>query len=96
MLIDKNAIANMRPQDSAGSSEDDAGGRTEPEVPLPADDEAPVDEEMADVDANNSVSSEYPKAGTNGGEDAAPQMDDQDEYDKEARNMPASDPESGA
>jgi hypothetical protein len=70
--------------------------RPEPEVPLPADDEASVDEEMADVDANNSVSSEYPKAGTNGDEDAAPRMDDQDEHDKEARDMPASDPESGA
>ncbi len=33
----------------------------EPEVPLPADDEAPVEEEMSDVDANNSVSSEHPQ-----------------------------------
>jgi hypothetical protein len=96
MLIDKNAVANMRPQGGTLSVKDDVAGRTEPEVPLPADDEAPVDEEMADVDANNSVSSEYPKAGTNGGEDAASQRNDQDEHDKEARNMPASDPESGA
>ncbi|MFY0729844.1 hypothetical protein [Pseudomonas sp. NFX15] len=34
--------------------------RAEAELPLPADDEAPVDEEMEDVDANNSVSSEHP------------------------------------
>ncbi|MBV4542200.1 hypothetical protein [Pseudomonas vlassakiae] len=31
------------------------------EVPLPGDDEAPVEEEMQDVDANNSVSSEHPQ-----------------------------------
>lgn len=31
------------------------------EVPLPADDEAPVEEDMKDVDANNSVSSEHPE-----------------------------------
>lgn len=32
----------------------------ESEIPLPPDDETPVDEEMDDVDANNSVSSEHP------------------------------------
>lgn len=32
----------------------------ESEIPLPSDDETPVDEEMDDVDANNSVSSEHP------------------------------------
>ncbi len=36
-------------------------GSREGEVPLPADDQSPVDEEMRDVDANNSVSSEHPK-----------------------------------
>jgi hypothetical protein len=54
---------------------------------------------MTDVDANNSVSSEHPEAGQSGrvdNPDADPQMDDQDENDKEARGMPASDPESGA
>lgn len=32
----------------------------ESEIPLPSDDETPVDDEMDDVDANNSVSSEHP------------------------------------
>jgi hypothetical protein len=32
----------------------------ESEIPLPSDNETPVDEEMDDVDANNSVSSEHP------------------------------------
>jgi hypothetical protein len=31
------------------------------EVPLQGDDEAPIEEEMKDVDANNSVSSEHPE-----------------------------------
>ncbi|WP_264082156.1 MULTISPECIES: hypothetical protein [Pseudomonas] len=31
------------------------------DVPLPPDDEAPVDEDMADVDATNSVATEHPK-----------------------------------
>lgn len=69
------------------------------EVPLPPDDEAPVDEDMADVAAIDSVSSEHPKAGTNShvdNPDNDPQMNDQDEIDKEARGMPANDPESGA
>ncbi|PXX52241.1 hypothetical protein SAMN05660489_06148 [Pseudomonas sp. LAMO17WK12:I10] len=41
----------------------DSEKRKEPEIPLPANDEAPVDEEMIDVDVNNSVSSEHPEAG---------------------------------
>lgn len=32
----------------------------EPEVPLPPDDEAPLEEEMDDVDATNSVATEHP------------------------------------
>ena len=35
-------------------------GAGEAEVPLPPDDESPIEEEMDDVDANNSVSSEHP------------------------------------
>ncbi|MFJ3681388.1 hypothetical protein [Pseudomonas sp. NPDC090208] len=37
----------------------EAGG--DDDVPLPADDESPVDEDMSDVEANNAVSSEYPE-----------------------------------
>lgn len=33
------------------------------EVPLPPDDESPIEEQMDDVDANNSVSSEHPDPG---------------------------------
>ncbi|MDB6143599.1 MAG: hypothetical protein JWP80_2643 [Pseudomonas sp.] len=32
----------------------------ESEIPLPPDDEAPVEEDMSDVDVNNSVSGEHP------------------------------------
>lgn len=53
MNTDENARGKM-------SQQGDDSKRNETEVPLPADDEAPVDEEMADVDANNSVSSEHP------------------------------------
>ncbi|MHB2080728.1 hypothetical protein [Pseudomonas asiatica] len=31
------------------------------EVPLPSDDEGPIEEEMEDVQANNSVSAEHPQ-----------------------------------
>lgn len=33
------------------------------EVPLPPDDESPIEEQMDDVDTNNSVSSEHPDPG---------------------------------
>ncbi|SDC15081.1 hypothetical protein SAMN05216185_101544 [Pseudomonas guariconensis] len=35
--------------------------RSSDSVPLAADDDAPVEQEMKDVDANNAVSSEHPK-----------------------------------
>jgi hypothetical protein len=64
MDIDKNAPGNKSQQGVTGGTDNETGHdpkRKEPEVPLPPDDEAPVDEEMVDVDATNSVSSEYPK-----------------------------------
>jgi hypothetical protein len=63
MDIDENAPGNKSQQEVTRTTDNETGHdpkRNEPEVPLPADDEAPVDEEMADVDANNSVSSENP------------------------------------
>lgn len=102
MEIDENAPGNKSQQRETRTTDNETGHdpkRDEPEVPLPPDDEAPVDEDMTDVDANNSVSSEHPEAGQSGrvdNPDADPQMNDQDENDKEARGMPASDPESGA
>ncbi|MHC8367495.1 hypothetical protein ACYZT9_16955 [Pseudomonas sp. ZT5P21] len=63
MDIDENAPGNISQSGVTGSTDNEAGHdpkRNETEVPLPADDEAPVDEEMADVDASNSVASEHP------------------------------------
>jgi hypothetical protein len=102
MDIDENALGNRSQQDVTRTTDNETGHdprKDEPEVPLPPDDEAPVDEEMTDVNANDSVSSEHPVAGQSGrvdDPDAAQQMSDQDENDKEARGLPASDPESGA
>lgn len=64
MDIDENAPGNKSQQEVTRTTDNETGHdpkRNEPEVPLPPDDEAPVDEEMADVDANSSVSSEHPK-----------------------------------
>lgn len=64
MHIDENAPGNQSQQDATRPTDNETGHdstRDKPEVPLPADDEAPVDEDMADVDATNSVSQEHPK-----------------------------------
>lgn len=71
----------------------------DPQIPLAPDDATPVEEELCDVEANNSVSSEHPAPGSSGRVDdpgAASRRNDQEEIAKEPRNMPASDPESGA
>jgi hypothetical protein len=64
MDIDERAPGNIS-QSSVTSNTDNETGHgpkgNESEVLLPEDDEAPVDEEMSDVDANNSVSSEHPE-----------------------------------
>ncbi|MFJ3366582.1 hypothetical protein [Pseudomonas sp. NPDC086251] len=102
MEIDENAPGNKSQQRETRTTDNEAGhdpSWNQYEVPLPPDDEAPVDEDMVDVAATDSVLSEHPKAGTNShvdNPDNDPQMNDQDENDKEARGMPASDPESGA
>jgi len=62
MDIDQNAPGNISQQGVTGGTDNETGCDTkhnEPEVPLPADDEAPTEEDMSDVDANNSVSSEH-------------------------------------
>ena len=64
MDIDENAPGNKSQQGVTGGTDNETGhdsNEKEPEVPLPPDDEAPVDEEMADVDATNSVSNEHPE-----------------------------------
>lgn len=64
MDIDEKAQGNISQQPVTRTTDNETGHdphRDEPEVPLPADDEAPVDEDMSDVEANNSVSSEHPE-----------------------------------
>lgn len=64
MDIDENAPGNISQAGVTSTTDNETGhdpkGK-EPEVPLPPDDEASVDEEMVDVDATNSVSSEHPE-----------------------------------
>lgn len=101
MDINENAPGNISQKGVTSNTDNETGPdpkQHESEAPLPADDESPVDEEMLDVDAANSVSSEHPGAGTNSGADtpdADLQLNDQDEAN-DARGVPASDPESGA
>lgn len=40
---------------------DEQAGAGDGEVPLPADDDGPIEEEMKDVEANNSLSAEHPQ-----------------------------------
>ncbi|MFJ7315523.1 hypothetical protein ACIQVE_22750 [Pseudomonas sp. NPDC098747] len=63
MEIDENAPGNLSQQEVTRTTDNETGHdprRDQPEIPLPSDDEAAVDEDMSDVDANNSVSSEHP------------------------------------
>jgi hypothetical protein len=56
MDIDEKAPGNRSQQEVTRGTDNQAGGdsqRDAPEVPLPADDEAPVEEELLDVDASN-------------------------------------------
>lgn len=64
MNIDENAPGNISQKGVTSNTDNEAGHEpkvNKADLPLPADDEAPVDAEMADVDAVNSVSSEHPK-----------------------------------
>lgn len=63
MDIDENAPGNISQKGVSSGTDNEAGHdprRNETEVPLPADDEAPVDEELAELEANNSVPSGHP------------------------------------
>ncbi|MBC8998589.1 MULTISPECIES: hypothetical protein [unclassified Pseudomonas] len=63
MEIDEKAPGNTSQQEVTRTTDNETGHdprRDESSNPLPADDEAAVDEDMSDVDANNSVSSEHP------------------------------------
>lgn len=102
MDIDENAPGNKAQQPETRTTDNKTGHereRDQTKAPLPPDGEAPVDEDMTDVATNNSMSREHPEAGQSRRVDKADvnsQMNDQDENDKEARGIPASDPESGA
>ncbi|RON86773.1 hypothetical protein BK668_18620 [Pseudomonas fluorescens] len=95
MEIDENAPGNQSQQAVTRTTDNETGHdpkRNVPEVPLPADDEAPLEEDMTDVDAVNAVSKEHPGSGDNGSFSDSDSSDDV----KEPRGVPASDPEAGA
>lgn len=97
MDIDENAPGNISQQAVTRTTDNETGhepSRSAPEVPLPPDDEAPIEEDMSDVDAANSVASEHPDSGSKS--DATHPSGEPGDGTKEPRNMPASDPESGA
>ncbi|UFQ02766.1 hypothetical protein KJY40_14085 [Pseudomonas fitomaticsae] len=100
MDIDENAPGNRSQQAVTRTTDNETGHdprKDESPVPLSSDDEAPVEQDMSDVAANNSVSAEHPQDGSSLADNGAgPQSPDKDDEDREARGLPASDPESGA
>ena len=63
MEIDKKAPGNQSQQAVTRETDNETGHdprRREGAVPLPPDDDAPLEEDMSDVDAADSVASEHP------------------------------------
>lgn len=64
MEINENAPGNISQKGGRGGTTDNESGHDpsheDAGVPLEPNDEAPVEKEMPDVEANNSVSSEHP------------------------------------
>jgi len=63
MDIDEKAPGNQSQQGVTRDTDNETGHdpkRDEAQVPLPPDDEAPLEEDMTDVDAADSVASEHP------------------------------------
>jgi hypothetical protein len=63
MEINENAPGNISQQDVTSGTDSEAGHdpkRDEDKIPLPPDDDAPLEEDMSDVDAADSVASEHP------------------------------------
>ncbi|SDU96492.1 hypothetical protein [Pseudomonas mucidolens] len=63
MEINENAPGNLSQQVVTRGTDNETGHdpqRDESEVPLAPDDEAPLEEDMSDVDAADSVASEHP------------------------------------
>ena len=72
MDIDENAPGNRSQQGVTRTTDNETchdPRREAPEVPLPPDDEAAVEEDMTDVEAGNSVLSEHPEAGNHSRDD---------------------------
>mgnify|MGYP001114605507 CR=1 FL=1 len=64
MEIDENAPGNISQAGVTNTTDNETGHDphvNEPEAPLPGDNEASIEEEMSDVEAVNSVSSEHPE-----------------------------------
>ncbi len=63
MHINENAPGNLSQQDVTLNTDNETGHdpkRDEDNIPLPPDDDAPLEEDMSDVDAADSVASEHP------------------------------------
>ncbi|MDO7897074.1 hypothetical protein [Pseudomonas citrulli] len=63
MEIDENAPGNRSQQEVTRGTDNETGHdpkKDGPEVPLPPDDEAPLEEDMSDVSAADSVTTEHP------------------------------------
>nr|WP_085686916.1 MULTISPECIES: hypothetical protein [unclassified Pseudomonas] len=93
MDIDEDAPGNRSQQAVTRTTDNETGHdprQDESPIPLPPDDEAPLEEDMIDVTVTNSVAAEHPQDGNSA---SGPDVDDET---KEPRGMPASDPESGA
>ncbi|WP_460135933.1 hypothetical protein [Pseudomonas sp. S1_E04] len=63
MDIDENAPGNQSQQPVTRTTDNETGPELKPregQVPLPPDDDAPLEEDMSDVDAADSVASEHP------------------------------------
>ena len=82
-----------------GSEALDTATQRPPEIPLPPEDQAPVEQDMTDVDAFSSVAGQREGAESpsqTDHPDVDPQMNDREDDEMEPRGVPASDPESGA
>lgn len=63
MDINENAPGNLSQQDVTRGTDNETGHdprRDEDNIPLSPDDDAPLEEDMSDVDAADSVASEHP------------------------------------
>lgn len=100
MEIDEDAPGNRSQQAVTRTTDNETGHdprKDESPVPLPPDDEAPLEEDMSDVAATDSVAVEHPHDGNRSASaNADPQSPAKDDEVSEARGLPASDPESGA